>query len=144
MNRTPREILWERHRAAEGRLDAVRERVLARALSPSNASSSTLSSNLARLSIRIWKELFWSCRRIWTGLAAAWLVIIAVNFLSLDEAPATQSGRTDDSVSVWTFLLEQKRLLAELGEVEPTPPPAKPPVAPRPRSEYRPTNRARC
>src|SRR6266850_14918 len=97
MNRTPREILFERHRDAEGRLDAIRERVLVQELAATGAGamhgSRDVAQILVRLPVRIWTELFWPCRRIWAGLAAAWLVIMAVNLQSLEEPAAATQGR---------------------------------------------------
>ena len=147
MNKTPREILFERHRNAEGRLDAIRERVLVQELAASDATTArgTQDAVLVRLPVRIWKELFWSCRRVWAGLAAAWLVIIAVNFQSLEEPANIQSGSSNASPAFWTFLLEQKQLLAELGDIAPpAESPPKPAPAPRPRSDRREFNRVRC
>ena len=143
MSKTPREILFERHRHVEGRLDAIRERVLGEELTAA-AVRGTRDAIRMRLPVRIWKELFWSCRRVWAGLSAAWLVIIAVNFQSLEEPPAAQGGKDNASPVFWTFLLEQKQLLAELGDVAPAEPPPQPVPAPRPRSDRREFNRVRC
>ena len=38
-------------------------------------------ANVVRLSFR---ELIWPCRRIWMGLAAVWVIILAVNFSAHD------------------------------------------------------------
>jgi hypothetical protein len=143
--KTPREILLEHHRAAERRLDGIREQVLARELSRpvANAASAnpTLRHVLVRLPARIWQELFWSCHRAWIGLAAAWLVMIAINILSLGEPSARLTTGRAPAKDFWTFLAERQRLLAELGEAAPSPPP-QPAATPRPRSEYRAANRA--
>ena len=148
MNKTPREILFERHRTAEGRLDAIRERVLIQELTAAGTGtahgSRDLAQLLAGLPVRIWKELFWPCRRIWAGLAAAWLVIIVINFQSLEEPASAQGGNGSAASVFWTFLVEQNRLLAELGDVTPAPPLPQSPAAPRPRSDRREFNRARC
>ena len=148
MNRTPREILFERHRAAEVRLDAIRERFLVHELIATGGATANSGRDVVqlrvRLSVRIWGELFWSCRQIWAGLAAAWLVVIVVNFKSFDEPASTQVGNGGASQAFWTFVLEQKRLLAELGDDTPASPQKATPVAPRPRSDRREINRARC
>jgi hypothetical protein len=144
MNKTPREILFERHRTAEDRLGAIRERVLARELTAAAAPGDRdVARILACLPVRIWKELFWSCRRVWAGLAAAWLLIIAINFQSLEEPASAQRGSNGAAPVFWTFLLEQKQLLAELGDVAPVEPPPQP-APPRPRSDRRELNRVRC
>ena len=146
MNKTPREILFERHRDAEGQLDAIRERVLVQELTAARAGTEHGSPDVAQLLVRlpgrIWRELFWPCRRIWAGLAAAWFVIIAINFQSLEGPASAQGGSSGASPVFWTFLAEQNRLLAEPGDA--APPPPQPPAAPRPRSDRREFNRARC
>lgn len=144
MKRTPREILLERHRAAEVRLDAVRERVLDQVVNSGNASPSSVSSILAHLPIQIWKELFWSCRRVWTGLATAWLVMIAVNLLNLDEPPVRQKMSRAAAPDIWAILAERERLMNETSEPALPSPAAQSPAVPRPRTEYRLTHRARC
>ena len=144
MKRTPREILLERHQAAEVRLDAVRERVLDQVVNSGNASPSSISFIFARLPIQIWKELFWSCRRVWTGLAAAWLVMIAVNLLNLDEPPVRQKMSRAAAPDIWAILAERERLMNETSEPALPAPAAQSPAVPRPRTEYRLTNRARC
>jgi len=146
--KNPREILLKRHQAVEGRLDAIRDRVVARELNRPVANAASGSRDLGlvllRLPLRIWQELFWSCLRTWVGLAAAWLVLIAVNLLSLDEPSAGPTTGRAAERDIWALLAERERLLAEAGETTPPSVPPPPAAAPRPRSEYRFTNRARC
>jgi len=145
--KTPREILFDRHRNAESRLDAIRERVLVQELTATGAGTPSddrdVAQLLARLPVRIWNELFWPCRRIWAGLAVAWLVIIAINFQSLEGPASAQGGSGGAAPVFWTFVAEQNRLLAEPADVAPVPPPP-PPAVPRPRSDRRELNRVRC
>jgi len=128
--RTPQELLLARHRAIEPKLDAIRKQVLAAAL---DSRRSTFDSWLATG----WRELFWSCRRAWLGLAAVWVVILALNFASAD-APgvktAAASAGAPDLIQAWK---QRQQLVAELTEqkAEPAEPPKRP--VPRPHSERR-------
>jgi hypothetical protein len=74
------------------------------------------SSPSARLvfSILDWsRDVIWPCRRIWTGLAAIWLVLLFVNLSSRDtgQSLALQSARPSEEI-VWAFL-ESKDFHAE-------------------------------
>ncbi len=141
MNKTPREILFERHRSAEPRLDAVRRTALREALSRSaltaEATDATAEFSLADLLGRLWTELFWSCRRSWAGLAVAWLLIVTINYFTLEPPLLARTAATDATPAILSFLLEQKRLRAQPPDAPPLPEPATVPYVPRPRSERR-------
>ncbi len=88
--KTPREILLARHRAAEPKLDAIRRKVVA-----ANQTTAELSEQIIagfrrsqtvviKICWLLWRELILPSRRIWTGLAAVWLLIFAVNFSERD------------------------------------------------------------
>ncbi len=145
--KTPREILLKRHQSAGPKLDKLRREVVSTALShPRRAWHQCVGRG--RLlpvcaALAVWRELIWPCRRVWAGTAALWVVIIAVNFLNLEESEPTQSGGGSSSAAFATFLAEQQRLLAELGDTAPSPP-QPPPAAQRPRSEYQRANYSRC
>lgn len=127
--KSPRELLLARHRAAKPQLDAIRKRAVA-TLGP---RPSAFDSWLAVC----WRELFWSCRRVWLGLVAVWAVILGLNFASTDapqDRAVIASGSTPDLMQAWK---QRQQLLAELTEqkVEPAEPPKRP--VPRPHSERR-------
>jgi len=76
--------LLARHRSAEPKLDAVRQQALASIatqrsadtlIRPNRANSWTWASAL-----QLWHELFSFRPRAWAGLAAAWLLIFALNY----------------------------------------------------------------
>lgn len=141
MNKTPREILFERHRPAEPRLDAVRRTALREALArqprPREAANAAAEFSLADLLGRLWTELFWSCRRSWAGLAVVWLAIVTINYFTLEPPLLARTAATDATPAILSFLLEQKRLVAELTDTPTVPEPATVPYVPRPRSERR-------
>jgi hypothetical protein len=131
--KTPREVLLARHQAAEAKLDAVRRDVLDNLAPGENRRSGRVDNFVATC-----RELFRLPRWAWGGLAAAWLVIVALN-IAARETPARQPSppiiakRSSDTLQA---LREQKQLFAELvglrseaGEAE------APRFVPRPRSE---------
>ena len=124
--KTPRELLLERHQAIEPRLDAIRREVLASRWEPAP------SNGLAR----VWQELFWSCRRTWTGLAAVWVVLFLINLSQRDAASARLAPSQSPAETIMAFR-DQEALLREL-LADRIPPleaiPARP-FEPKPRSE---------
>ncbi len=136
--KTPREILLDRHRKAEPRLDAIRERILATEL-PVEADSRSLpmdhSFSLAVAGMKLWRELILPCRRIWCGLAAVWLVIAVMNVASKDS-PKIANRRTSPPNSEILMATREQRLLRQelLGS---SIIPAAPPGVIPPRSERR-------
>jgi len=133
--KTPREILLKRHQAVEPKLDAIRNNVVRegrRAAVPEFRVAGT-----ATLPMSIWRELIFPCRRIWAGLAAVWIVILAVNLSMRDHSPAVamKSPPTSEMIMAWR---QQQQLLTELigpNETRAAAPPK--PFAPQPRSEGR-------
>ncbi len=81
-----------------------------------------------------WGELIWPSRHVWAGMAALWVVMLAVNERisgsQTFEAKA-QTASTPDIIAAWQ---EQNRVLAELTQPSLTIP-AAPVIAPRPRGE---------
>ena len=145
--KTPREIVLNRHQLANRKLDKLRAEALSAVRSqPSNATHHDAGRDMAlpaRAVLAVWRELIWPCRKTWAGIAAAWLLIIPINLLILDTSGSTRRGSGSDSPDIRAYFAEHCRLIAELGEAIPLPPPPQP-AASRPRSEYRLTNRAHC
>ena len=129
--KTPRELLLERHQAIEPRLDVLRREVLASRREPAPP----------HWFARLWLELFWSCRRIWTGLAVVWVALLFIN-LSQREPASARLVQSQPSPMTMMAFRDQEALLQEL-LADRTPPveavPARP-FEPKPRSEIaRPT-----
>jgi hypothetical protein len=91
---------------------------------------------LSFLAMKLWQELFWPCRRVWIGLGAAWLVILALN-LAAGQAPKLAVNKTArPSRETLMAVREQRQLLIQLldsGVSASTPPP----TSVRPRGELR-------
>jgi hypothetical protein len=137
-----RELLFERHRQAEPKLDAVRRRVVATLAPHANTAGFQHSAPKMLLSLailrRAWLELIWPCRRAWASLAALWLVVLAANIQMKATSPSMPAARSAPTHEVAHAFQEQRRILAELlPPVKPLPIHAPRPDA-RPRSD-RPT-----
>ena len=125
--KTPRHILFDRHRAAIPLLDSIRAEFVSRLSPPDAAPRGSILFAAAR---KLWEELVWPCRRAWTGFAVVWIVLLGVHLATprsvvVKAAPLTASA------------FEQRRqLIAEL-----LPPPRKelrkPPAIPPPQARRR-------
>jgi hypothetical protein len=58
--------------------------------------------------------IFWPHPRAWAGLAAVWILILAVDFSLRDPAPVRAEKSAPSSPEVMVELRQQQRLLAEL------------------------------
>lgn len=120
--KTPRELLLARHDSIRPRLDAVRRAVVAEHVGPEPVGQATAGlSFLARL----WSELFWPSRRVWAGLAVAWLAILGLNLAGggdSQQAGRAAVVRTSAEVrQLRAVAHEQAQWRAELLELEPSP-----------------------
>lgn len=77
MKKTPRDLLLSHHAAATPQLDTLRRAALDDA-TPIPAS-------------QLLHAIFYPQRRVWLGLAAAWLVILVVNFTQRSAEPRPDS-----------------------------------------------------
>lgn len=133
--KTPRELILERHQAAEAKLKAIRADDLAvcARLAAQPSPQRRRAFNLSTAA-RFWQETFWPWRRAWTGMAAIWVFILAFT-LAFRETPRAASARPPrPDPEVLAVLQEQKELLTQLLG------PGVPPLishlrAPSPRSE---------
>ena len=139
--KTPRDILFSRHQSAAPKLNAIRREVVAE-LNHQGTKTQSRTENLVSWCLggsnKLWLELVWPCRRIWTGLAAVWILIIAVNLSQRDPAEMMARKSPPPSPEMILTFRQQEMLLAELiGPNEPRI--AEPPktFTPRPSSERR-------
>lgn len=113
--KTPRELLLERHRAAEPRLDAIRRAVVAKEFN--NNGTKEQSGDLVALFRGClntpWRELILPNRRIWTGLAALWLLIFIFNISQRDTVNSV-TGQPVLSSAVTISWQVQQRWMNEL------------------------------
>ena len=126
--KTPREILIEKHQAATPKLDAIRQSAVAAVYDRRSFPSTTIAATILN---NIWRELILPSRRIWAGLAAVWILILAVNF-SLRDHSQTVMAKVPSPEMVSTFR-EQEELLTELiGPADPPVAEPQKPYVPRP------------
>ncbi len=90
--KTPREILLKLHRSTEPKLDRLWDESLAPELQRGRAHTREASTGRQNLLLaagwKLWRELVLPSRRIWAGLACAWVVIAVLNLASSE--PATE------------------------------------------------------
>ena len=112
--KTPRDILLARHQAAAPKLDAIRqstvEAVCDRRILADNTQDRRSQTAATTAVLTLWRELIFPCRRIWAGLATAWVLLAAINIAQRDQT-STQSISTAPAT---TSFREQQRLLNEL------------------------------
>jgi hypothetical protein len=110
--KTPREILLKRHQTVEPKLG----RMWVRDLAPGLRSKATPDHRNVFLAVSwtLWRELILPSRRIWAGLACAWLLIAALNLASSEPAAKIASQSKPPSGEELRALIEQRRMLAQL------------------------------
>lgn len=135
--KTPREILLAQHRAADQKIDAIRHNLVSelnRQETREPGSANIFVSWFLGCSKKIWDELILPSRRTWSGLAAVWLILVAINVSLHDSTPA---GKILASAPVMMSLPEQQRWMNELFADRSLPVDAEPPktFSPKPRTQ---------
>ena len=142
--KTPRNILFQRHRQAEPKLDEVRRKALSQLSSAASveAPATTWPPGLIlALPKKICLELIWPSRRAWAAMAALWLIVGLANMemrMSVQGLPRSRSASVRELAQ---GLQEQRRLLSELLQTAKTPLADPPRPNPSPRSERQPSLR---
>ena len=131
--KTPRELLFERHRAAESKLDVLRQEAVA---GLAQRSADGHHSGAAVPAVTAWRDLLLSFRWHLAGLGAAWLLILGFNLAAADHSQTVaERPPAGEILLAWQ---EKERLLAEiLGPAQLQPPEPPKTAAPQPRSERR-------
>ena len=112
--KTPREILFKRHQAAEPKLDAIRETVVRDGVTavPKSRAADTATLPAAR-----WLEFFLSLRWHLVGMGAAWLVIVLLNLNighATNLASAIPRAKIPPPQIILASLRENRRELLEM------------------------------
>ena len=132
----PRDILFARHVNAEPKLDAIRREMVA-GLNHQDTKTPSLSFRLVSWCLggfrKLWQELYFPSRRIWSGLATVWALILLVNFAEREPVPA---GKISAAPVMISFREQQRwmnELFAERAPVADAEPPKT--FSPKPRTE---------
>jgi hypothetical protein len=141
--KTPREILLKQHRTVEPKLDRMWNESLAPTVAAvydrrESGQGREVGAHLSPLQLvgqTLWRELILPCRRIWAGLACAWVVIAVLNLASSESAPQVARNVSPPSSEEVRALIEQRQMLAQLIGPPPVPGDAQKRSSPGPRSE---------
>jgi hypothetical protein len=129
--KTPRQILFERHRSVEPKLDAIRQSTLAGLVEKPGQERRRLTS------VGLW-DLIVSLRWHLAGLSAVWLAIALLGYHQSSSPPALMArGNVPPPQQFLTALRENREQLLELIE----PAASGTPNAPQRRSEIYPLTR---
>ncbi len=138
--KTPRDILFARHQSVAPKLDAIRRGVVGELNNEETKKQSfpaAFVSSLLCCSNKLWLELVWPCRRIWTGLATVWVLLAIINFSERDNVSGVTviSAHSDGTMM---SLQVQQRWMNELLEDRSLPVEADRPrnFTPKPRTEH--------
>lgn len=133
--KTPRELLLGRHRSIEPKLDSIRASALKMV---NNEETKKRSFDLVAwflcCSQAVWRELILPARRVWAGLAAVWLVIVAVNLAEFTHETRQMAKLKPETVELLAAWRQQQRL-AQSVDVTPQTTGRHPSVPPRSRSD---------
>ncbi len=83
---------------------------------------------LAALFEEFWLQSLWPWRRVWLGMSAVWLVILAINLPTEESGKRIRAEMRKPNAEVIMSLREQKQLMVQLLE------PATPSILSRPRT----------
>jgi hypothetical protein len=137
--KTPREILLQQHRQAEPKLDALRQKVLDRTLADSGDKTRDRAQKgpafPKHLWLTAWHELVRPSRYTWGGIAAAWIILLAMNRTMTEPGRSSERASASDKATVLQCITEERKVLAELLQPESKPAPVRTDSAPSPRSE---------
>ncbi len=118
--KTPREILFKRHQAAESKLDAIRETVVDTITLREGrqvAVPKIGETGTAPLPIFSWREFWFSLRWHLAGMSAVWLVVVFLNLNvghSVSLASALPREKIPSAQIILASLRENRRELLEM------------------------------
>jgi hypothetical protein len=142
--KTPREILLTRLRAAEPKLDAIRQAAVAAVCDRRTSSASVATQSWAanfvvwflRCLATLWRELVLPSRRLWTGLAAVWVLLVVINVSQRDPVSSVTGQPVHAPPVMMSWQVQQRWMNEILADRLPAPEAERPRnAAPRPRTQ---------
>jgi hypothetical protein len=133
--KTAREILLDRHRHMERRLEAVRAEALA------NVSGQCRPAAAAPFAVLNWPAIWWRelilpSRRLWSGLAAMWVLLLIINVAQRDPVSSVTGKPASVPAVMMSWQAQQRWMNELLAERVPIPEADRPRNdAPRPRTQ---------
>jgi hypothetical protein len=112
--KTPREILLKRHRSVEPKLNRMWDQSLASTVAAVCDRRDLKRNPLLAFGWILWRELVVPSRRIWAGLACAWVLIALLNLASSEPTTKVAAQSKPHSGEELRALIEQRRMLAQL------------------------------
>ena len=112
--RTPREILLKRHQTVEPKLERMWNESLAPSVAAVCDRRDSKDNLLLAAGWALWRELVLPSRRIWAGLACAWVLIAVLNLASAESTTKVVSQVKPPSSEELRALIEQRRMLVQL------------------------------
>ncbi len=133
--KTPRDILLDHHRRLEPKLDAIRRTAVA-AAGDRRTPAVPAPFGVFNWPMVWWRELILPNRRLWSGLATIWVLLLLINVSQRDPVSSV-TGKPASAPALMMSWQVQQRWMNELLAERAQPPEMEPPrnVAPRPRTE---------
>jgi hypothetical protein len=128
--KTPRDILLARHQSVTPKLDGIRHEAV-----NSQFHQRSFAAAISDFLGMLWRELILPSRRIWTGLAAIWILIFVANVSMRGHSEIKMANSSPTREMILTYR-QQEQLLTEL--IGPNDPPVAEPqkkYSPRPASQ---------
>ena len=142
--KTPRNLLLERHRVVAPKLDAIRQTALGaveadcdRRESAGTGMRQRFPTAATAIFTVLWHELISPSRRLWSGLAATWILILAINAAQSDTVSSV-TGKPVYAPAIAVNWQSQQRWMNELFADRAMPPDAERPKTDptKPRTEW--------
>lgn len=127
--KTPRQVLFDRHRAIEPKLDALREKVLARMAAKHQDAGDARTPALLPALRALLQSLRWHA----AGLGALWAIILVFHSASEAAPPPVLAKKSPPPRQLLMALRENRRQVLELIESSPTVTAPAPPSTAAPR-----------
>ena len=134
--KTPRDILLDHHRRLEAKLDAIRQTAVATA-GDRRTPAVPAPFGVFNWPMVWWRELILPNRRLWSGLATIWVLLLLINVSQRDPVSSVTGKPASAPALMMSWQVQQRWMNELLADRTPAPAMDRPwNVAPRPRTEH--------